>query len=214
MIHYLIEMGVGPTQARLYAEPLMAAMALYDIQGQVRTSAFLAHALVESANLTATDENMRYSDPARIARIFRSGFDLDRDRVVDPEEIEFARGFVRQPQKLANRVYANRNGNGDEASGDGWLFRGRGIFQLTGRGNYAAASLGCGVGMLYVLTPDEVATPTHAALTAAWYWTKAGCNQLADAGRFDDTTRRINGPAMLHAAERRAFFDQAMLAYA
>lgn len=214
MVPHLIDIGVHPTQARQFAEPLRAAMALHDISTPQRQSAFLAHCMVESAGFTALEENLRYSDPARIARIFRSAFDLDGDRQLDPEEIEFAQGFVRQPEKLANRAYANRNGNGDEASGDGWRFRGRGLFQLTGRANYRAASYGCGLGGVYLLRPELVAQPSDACLTAAWFWASNGCNQLVDAGNFDMTTRVINGPAMLHAKERFAAFEDGLQAFA
>lgn len=206
----LIDMGVAPNQARAFSEPLRAAMALNDIIGRVRVSAFLAHACLESAHLSRLEENLRYTDPERIARIFRTGFDLDGDRHVDPEEIEFAKGYVRNPERLANRAYANRNGNGDEASGDGWRYRGRGIFQITGRAVYRAASLGVGLGAAYLHRPELVALPTDAAMSAAWYWRSNDCNQLVESGRFDATTRVINGPAMLHKAERRALFDLAL----
>lgn len=214
MLRELIEIGVAPTQARQFADPLRAAMALHDISTPQRQAAFIAHCMIESAGFTALEENLRYSDPARIARIFRSAFDLDGDRVVDPEEVEFAKAFVRQPEKLANRAYANRNGNGDEASGDGWKFRGRGLFQLTGRANYRAASQGCGMGAVYLNRPDLVATPSDAALTAAWFWASNGCNQLVDQGNFQMTTRVINGPAMLHAQERFAAFEEGLHAFA
>lgn len=214
IIEQLIDLGVTPNNARTFADPLMAAMALNDILETRRRAGFLAHAVIESARLTAMEEGLSYRDPERIARIFRSGFDLDGDRKVDPEEIEFAKGFVRQPQKLANRAYAHRNGNGDEASGDGWLFRGRGIFQLTGRANYLAASEGVGLGQVYVIRPELVAKPQDACATAAWFWRSKGCNEMIDAGNFAGTTRAINGPAMLHADERLALYHDGLTAAA
>lgn len=210
LLAQLIDLGVRPTQARLHAEPLHAAMALNDILTPQRRAGFLAHAVIETDRLTQLEENLRYSDPERIARIFRTGFDLDQDRRVDPEEIEFARAFVRQPERLANRAYANRNGNGDEASGDGWRYRGRGIFQLTGRLNYRLASEGVGLGHVYLQRPELVAQPTDAAITAAWYWRVNGCNDMIDAGDFDATTRAINGRAMLHRQERLALFNEGL----
>lgn len=214
MIPTLIELGVEPAQARRFDEPLRAAMALHDISTPKRQAAFLAHCVLESARFTRLEENLRYTDPARIARIFRSGFDLDRDRVVDPEEIEFAKQFVRQPEKLANRAYAGRNGNGDEASGDGWRFRGRGLFQLTGRANYQRAGWGVGLASVYLIRPELVAEPSDACLTAAWFWAAKGCNRMIDAGNFAGTTRAINGPAMLHAEERQALYHEALTAVA
>ncbi|MDR7092278.1 hypothetical protein [Hydrogenophaga laconesensis] len=115
MIDRLIAAGVNPTQARAFAEPLKAAMALYDISTDERRAAFLAHCMIESQGFTKMEENMFYTDPARVARIFKTGFDLDRDGVVDPEEIEFAKGYVRNPKALANRAYAAYFGECDRS---------------------------------------------------------------------------------------------------
>ena len=208
IIEALIDVGVNPAQARAFAEPLKASMALFDISTRQRKAGFIAHAVIESARFTSLEENLRYRDPARIATIFRTGFDLDKDRVVDPEEIEFAKQFILKPKELANRAYANRNGNGNEASGDGWRFRGRGIFQLTGRDNYRKASIGVGLGAVYLNNPDLVALPSDACMTAAHFWISNGCNQMIDSGNFGATTRIINGPGMLHAAERKSIYEE------
>lgn len=194
MIEQLIRMGVNPTQAKAFAEPLKAAMALHDISTDERRSAFLAHCILESARLTRLEENMMYTTPERIRSVWPSRF-----RTIDE-----ASPFVRNPRGLANRVYSNRNGNGDEASGDGWRYRGRGLFQLTGKSNYARA--GTALAQPYLSQPDLVAEPSDACLTAAWFWTSNGGNRLIDRGDFDATTRMINGPAMLHANERLALY--------
>lgn len=212
MLAQLIEAGVAPTQARVFAEPLERAFAAFHIDNADRRAAFIAEAGYESAMFTRLEEGLSYRDPERIARIFRTAFDLDRDRAIDAEEIEFARGYVREPKKLANRVYANRLGNGDEDSGDGWLYRGRGLFQLTGRANYMAA--GEALHRPYKERPELVAEPLDAAMTAAWYWHTKGLNALADARNIDAITRAVNGPAMLGAAERRVYFDEALEAFA
>ena len=203
MIERLIAAGVNPTQAKAFAEPLKAAMALFDISTDERIAAFLAQAMIESQSFTRLEENLFYTTPARIDAVFSA--------VKSAEEATL---YVRNPQRLANKVYANRNGNGDEASGDGWAFRGRGLFQLTGRANYKAASEGVGMGAVYVHEPGLVAEPSDACLTAAWYWQSRGCNQLIDAGNFDSTTRLINGPAMLHKHERAAAFHHNLTAFA
>jgi putative chitinase len=96
-----------------------------------------------------------------------------------------------QPEKIANRAYADRMGNGNEASGEGWLYRGRGLIQLTGKDNYAAFSLGADNEAL--LKPDLVAEPELAALSAGWFWSANGLNSLADAKDVVGMTRRING---------------------
>lgn len=203
MIERLISAGVHPTQAKAFADPLKAAMALFDISTDARIAAFLAQAMIESQSFTRLEENLFYTTPARIDAVFSA-----------VKSIEEATLYVRNPQRLANKVYANRNGNGDEASGDGWAFRGRGLFQLTGRANYKAASEGVGLGSVYVQRPELVAQPSDASLTAAWYWSSRGGNQLIDAGNFDATTRLINGPAMLHKHERAAAFHHNLSAFA
>lgn len=203
MIERLISAGVHPTQAKAFAEPLKAAMALFDISTDERQAAFLAQAMIESQEFTRLEENLFYTTPARINAIF-SAVKSDAEAAL----------YVRNPKALANKVYANRNGNGDEASGDGWLFRGRGLFQLTGRANYKDAALGVGLGSVYLQRPELVAMPSDAALTAAWFWTSKGCNQLIDSGNFDATTRLINGPAMLHKHERAAAFHHNLSAFA
>jgi putative chitinase len=102
--------------------------------------------------------------------------------------------YARQPQKIANKVYANRMSNGSEASGDGFKFRGRGYIQLTGRANYTA--FGKAIGEDITSNPDVVASK-YALLSAAWFWSNNGLNRLADAGSTDTTvtsiTKRVNG---------------------
>jgi putative chitinase len=104
---------------------------------------------------------------------------------------EIAAQYARQPEKIANRVYANRMGNGDEASGDGWKYRGRGLIQLTGKDNYTAFSLQANNEA--IIKPDLVAQPELAAESAGWFWVTNGLNNLADTGDVKAVTRRING---------------------
>lgn len=159
--------------------------------------------MIESQGFTLLEENLYYTTPSRINAFFRA-VDSDAEASL----------YVRNPKRLANKVYANRNGNGDEASGDGWAFRGRGLFQLTGRANYKSASEGVGMGAVYLHKPNLVSDPSDACLTAAWYWQSKGCNQLIDAGDFDRTTRMINGPAMLHKHERAEAFHHNLAVFA
>jgi putative chitinase len=102
-----------------------------------------------------------------------------------------AEAYHRQPEKIANRAYGGRMGNGPEASGDGWKYRGRGLIQLTGKDNYRAASDALGVDL--VANPDSVTRPEMAALTAAWFWSKNKLNDLADRGDTVAISKRING---------------------
>ncbi|MGQ3227029.1 MAG: hypothetical protein ACT6UU_24175, partial [Hydrogenophaga sp.] len=89
-----------------------------------------------------------------------------------------------------------------------------GLIQLTGKDNYAAASYGCGLGMVLIHKPEAAADPSDACHIAAWYWQSRGCNQLIDAGDFHRTTRLINGAAMLHKHERAAAFHHTLAAFA
>lgn len=187
----LIAAGVAPTQARLFAPHLQPACARFSINTPARMAGFLAQCHVESAGFTALEEGLFYRDAARIMRIFPSSV----------KSIEQARTLAGNPKALANTVYANRLGNGPPSSGDGWAYRGRGLKQLTGRTNYAAASKG--IGRPYVKNPDLVANPEDASLTAAWFWHENGCNELADRQLWDNITRKVNGPGMLQAEQRR-----------
>lgn len=198
VLQLLIAAGVQPTQARQFAAPLLRAFDRYDINSKPRRCAFVAQAAHESAKFTRLEENLWYSTPERIRAVFPS-------RVASLAD---AAALARNPKALANRVYANRLGNGDEASGDGWKYRGRGLFQLTGRANYMAA--GDALNWDYKERPELVATMDHTCLTAAWFWSMVRGNVAADNSDMDTLTRRINGPAMLGADERRSVFDDLM----
>jgi putative chitinase len=105
--------------------------------------------------------------------------------------LEVANQYAGQPRRIANKVYADRMGNRDEASGDGFRFSGKGCIQLTGHANYFHASKALGVD--FVMDPDLVATPKYAALTAGWFWSTHKCNELAEAADWIALTKRING---------------------
>jgi putative chitinase len=197
-LNSLIACGIGPTQAREFLDPLTAACDRFQITTPVRQAAFLAQAAHESANFTRLEENLWYSTPERVMAVFPSTIHSIADTLP----------LIRNPERLANHVYAGRNGNGDANSGDGWRYIGRGLFQLTGRANYMAAGSALGVDLKG--RPGLVSKPLHAAQTAAWFWTVAGCNELADSSQIDAVTRKINGRAMLGAEERRSRFDRAL----
>lgn len=198
----LIAAGVPPTQARQYLEPLASACARFDIATPARIAGFLAQCRVESSDFTRLEENLWYTTPERIRQIFPSRVKSMAD----------AARLVRNPKALANCVYAGKIGNGDEASGDGFRFRGRGIKQLTGRENYADAAEG--LGRPYLEQPDLVAQPEDACLTAAWFWHNVKANILADSAQWDAITRAVNGPGMLQASLRRQYAEQAFEALA
>ena len=105
--------------------------------------------------------------------------------------MDIANQYARNPKKIANMVYANRMGNRDEASGDGYRFRGRGCIQLTGHDSYFHC--GQALGVDFVANPDLVASPKYAALSAGWFWATHKCNDLAQVQDWVKLTKVING---------------------
>lgn len=196
----LVACGVGPTQAGLFAAPLSAACERFDIDTPARRAALIGQVMVESGSFVHTAENLFYSDPARIALVFPREFRAAADAVP----------YARNPAALGARAYAGRMGNGDEASGDGYTYRGRGLLQITGRDSYANAATGLGAG--YLDSPDLVAQPADACLTAGWFWHCNKLNALADANAIDAITRAVNGSAMRDANLRRQYTQAAIAA--
>ncbi len=158
------------TDLAKYVDALDDALTRYTINTPQRIAAFIAQVAHESGDFHSSEENLNDSWQA-LRKTWPSHFPTD----------EIAQGYHRQPEKIANRAYANRNGNGDEASGDGWRFRGRGLIQITGRTNYlaywpchqTAHSPHAGSGMSMTLTPSPTSvtrpasTPLPTASTAA-----------------------------------------------
>lgn len=175
-------MPLAGARARHFLDPLNAAMAEFGIDTPEREAAFLAQAAHESGQLGDLVENLNYSAD-RLVQVFPRRF--------NPVE---AAAYSRQPERIANHIYALRMSNGDAASGDGWRFRGRGIFQLTGRGNYAACSkaLYNDEGVL-IEQPELIETPEGACRSAGWFWQSRELNKWADADDFKTLTIRING---------------------
>ena len=152
----------------------------FGINTPVRQACFIGQASHECNNFRTLEENLNYKAEALI-RLWSKRFPT----------LEIANQYAKNPQKIANKVYADRMGNRDEASGDGYRFRGRGCFQLTGHANYFHAGTACGVD--FVMQPDLVATPQYAPMTAGWFWATHGLNQFADSGDYVTMTKRING---------------------
>ena len=157
--------------------------AKFQINTPLRLAHFLAQCGHESGGFRATQENLNYSAKG-LAGIFRKYF---------PTEAAAA-SYARNPQKIANKVYGNRMGNGPESSGEGYKFRGRGYIQLTGKENYTA--FGKAIGEDIPSNPDKVASQ-YALLSAAWFFSKNGLHRMADEGATDSVvtkiTKRVNG---------------------
>ncbi|HBO5407499.1 TPA: glycoside hydrolase family 19 protein [Pseudomonas aeruginosa] len=187
-------------RAGFFVPALNVAMERFGITAPVRVAAFLAQVGHESSQLTRLVENLNYSAQG-LAATWPS-----RYRGADGKPNALALNLARHPQAIANNTYASRNGNGDEASGDGWRFRGRGLLQITGRKNYRAA--GAGLGLPLEAEPELLEQPEHAARSSAWWWAAHGLNGLADSGRFALITRTING-GMNGQVERLELWERA-----
>ena len=152
----------------------------YEINTPSRVAAFVAQCAHESGGFKFLKENLNYRAPT-LRKVFPKYFPTD----------SLAAEYAGKQEKIANRVYANRMGNGPEDSGDGFRFCGRGLIQLTGKENYTwfAASLG----MEVTDVPDYLATFEGAVQSACWFWESNNLNQWADKGDILTLTKRING---------------------
>jgi len=166
---------------QLYAEPLHEVAEYYDMYVNMhRAAAFVAQTAHESGGFNFVKENLNYSAKGLMGT-FKKYF---------PTE-ELAKQYERKPEKIANRVYANRMANGDEASGDGYRFCGRGLIQLTGRANYTKFAEDLGISLEETVAYLE--TPNGAVSSAGWFWDNNNLNQYCDKDDFVTLTKRING---------------------
>ncbi len=158
-------------------------MEKFKIDTPLRMSHFLAQCAHESGNFKFMSENLNYSAKGLMG-VFKKYF---------PTEA-IAKQYERKPEKIANKVYASRMGNGDEASGEGGKFKGRGYIQLTGKQNYQAFFKS--IGMPIDTDPNSVAT-IYPLLSAAWFWNSRNLNAIADKGATNqvvtDITKKVNG---------------------
>lgn len=163
-----------------WCEPLNKAMDQFGIDTINRKAGFLASIAVESLELTTLVENMNYKAET-LCKTWPKRFPT----------IESATPYAHNPQKLANHVYCNRNGNGDEASNDGWNFRGRGPIQTTGRTNYTRATnkLGCD----YISQPECITLPMQGSLAAAFFFSESGAFAKCDVGDMAGIRKCVNG---------------------
>ncbi len=163
-----------------WVDPLNETFERFGILTPRQQAAFIGQCGHECGNFRVLEENLNYRAET-LMRLWPRRFPT----------LEFAKQFERNPKKIANTVYANRMGNRDEASGDGYRFRGRGCIQLTGSANYHHAGKALGVDL--IMEPELVATPQYAALTAGFFWNTQKLNALAEAGNNLALTKKING---------------------
>jgi putative chitinase len=174
------------------AEPLLKA----GITSPRCVAAFLGQCAVESGGFLSMEEDLNYS-AKRLCEVWPNRFPT----------LQAAETCALQPEMLANSVYASRLGNGNDASGDGWTFRGRGLIQITGRTNYQ--NFAKAMGMTLDQAVEHAATQAGAADSAAWFWSINELNALAANWSVDLITRKING-GMAGAAERTRLCDAAL----
>lgn len=193
----LTHMGATGARAETYVDALNSATAAHGIDSPLRMAHFLAQLFHESGGLRHVVENMNYSADG-LLKIFRRYF---RTRAE-------AETCARKPQKIGCRVYGGRMGNGDEASGDGFRYRGRGLIQLTGKNNYRAFSRWQGEDV--VANPDLV-SEKYAVHSAVFFWDTNQLNRLADTDDLRALTRAING-GLNGFAHRRELLEKAKAA--
>ena len=175
---------------------LEQALPDYDINTPPRVAAFIAQCAHESGGFKFLKENLNYKAES-LSRVWPKYF---KDPAV-------AKQYAHNQEAIANRAYANRMGNGDEASGDGWRFCGRGLIQLTGRSNYQsfADSIETDIDDI----PEYLATFEGSCQSAAWFWETNNLNKWADIGDILTLTKKING-GVLGLADRQKHYEHAL----
>jgi putative chitinase len=152
----------------------------YDIHTPERVAAFIAQCAHESGGFKRLKENLNYKWES-LRRVFPKYFATD----------DVAQEYAHKPEQIANRIYGSRMGNGDESSGDGFRYCGRGLIQLTGRNNYTKFAESMGMAVTEV--PALLETYDGAVKSACWFWSSNNLNQWADASDILTLTKRING---------------------
>lgn len=185
---------VDPALAVSLSSELNIALPMFGAAGAFSRAHFMAEACHETQGFTHFTENLNYSHADRIAAVW-------------PRLASRAAELVGRPDKLAEAAYGGRMGNGPEGHGDGWRYRGRGFFHLTGRENYGAAGVALKADLLG--QPDLVAQPRYAVQTALWFWQARDCVQAATRDDVEEVVRRINGSGMQGFAERKALTEVA-----
>lgn len=187
---------------------LQKACDKYEINTRRRVAMFLANVGVETGGLVTMVENLNYS-AARMAVVWPSRYSVVSNGKRVPNAL--ALKLANKPEALANNVYANRLGNGSEASGDGWKYRGQGPIQLTGKANIVDAGKALGLDLLN--HPELLQQPEGGALSAAYFWKSRGCNELADKDMFSQSVLKVNGalPSEAnHGEKRRTLYKEGL----
>jgi len=189
----LAKLKIGPD----WVDALNATFDKFGISTVQQQACFIGQCSHECGNFRLLEENLNYRAET-LMKLWPKRFNASN-----------VNDYARNPKKIANMVYSSRMGNRDEASGDGYRFRGRGCIQLTGHANYYHAGQACGVD--FVMEPDLVATPMYAAMTAGWFWSTHKLNQYADTMDITTMTKKING-GTIGLEDRKNHIAQALAA--
>ena len=194
---HIIHLLHGNAEAAAWADAAMEILPKYDINTPNRIAGFFAQCGHESMNFTVLSENLNYRAET-LEKLFSKYFSKAGRNAAD---------YAKQPEKIANVIYASRMGNGDTASGDGYRFRGRGVVQLTGRDNYTA--FGKTIGLTAEEVIDYVTTKKGALESACWYWASRNINAVCDVNDITKMSKLVNG-ATIGLEDRRKHYEQAL----
>jgi putative chitinase len=187
----------GNADAAAWADAALEILPKYEINTPNRIAGFFAQCGHESMNFTALSENLNYRAET-LEKLFSKYFSKAGRNAAD---------YAKQPEKIANVIYANRMGNGDTASGEAYLFRGRGVIQLTGKDNYSAFALSIKMTLPDVI--EYVQTKKGALESACWYWNSRKLNMACDEGDIVKMTKLVNG-GTIGLEDRRKHYEQAL----
>jgi putative chitinase len=201
-VEQFTEMFPKNKNPQAWTTALNEVLPTYKIDTPERIASFLAQCGHESAGFTVLQENLNYSADG-LNKIFKKYFPT----------LDSAQPYARKPEMIANRVYGGRMGNGDEASGEGYKFRGRGPIQLTGKDNYAACSDFLFQDDTLIQNPDMLLDPEYALHSACWFWWKNDLNNYADSADLVTMTKRING-GTIGLEDRITHYNHAMEIFA
>jgi len=201
-VEQFIEMFPKNKNPQAWTTALNEVLPTYKIDTPERIASFLAQCGHESSGFTVLQENLNYSADG-LNKIFKKYFPT----------LDSAQPYARKPEMIANRVYGGRMGNGDEASGEGYRYRGRGPIQLTGKDNYTACSDFLFQDDTLLQNPDMLLDPEYALHSACWFWWKNDLNNYADSADLVTMTKRING-GTIGLEDRIKHYNHAMEIFA
>jgi len=205
--------GSNKSNAEVFLPYVKEVCKSFGINTPKRLAAFLSQVGHESAGLSCLQENLNYSAdglanvwPKRYAKTLQNGV-YAKNSVGRYLPSTLALKIARKPVLIANNCYANRMGNGDEASGEGWKFRGRGLKQLTGKSNYAQLTLETGID--FISNPDLLLQPSYGVISACWFWKVNNLEYYADKEDIEGLTKKING-GLIGIEKRKALYSKAI----